>query len=72
MRTENRLRKGHKTRVKLAMISLGLIVSALAAIMLLYLGGLFISCGSNPDFLSIDSCLDSGGRWNYETTTCER
>lgn len=22
--------------------------------------------------LKIDSCLDSGGRWNYETTTCEK
>jgi hypothetical protein len=53
------------------MISLGLIVSPLAAIILLYLGALFISCGGNPDFLSIDSCLDSGGRWNYETRTCE-
>jgi len=22
-------------------------------------------------FLKIDSCLDSGGRWNYDTGTCE-
>lgn len=22
-------------------------------------------------FLSVDSCLDSGGRWNYETKICE-
>lgn len=22
-------------------------------------------------FLEIDSCLDSGGRWNYETNQCE-
>jgi len=22
-------------------------------------------------FLEIDSCLDRGGRWNYETGTCE-
>ena len=21
--------------------------------------------------LEIDDCLDSGGRWNYETATCE-
>jgi hypothetical protein len=24
------------------------------------------------DFMLIDACLDSGGRWNYETRTCER
>jgi len=23
------------------------------------------------EFLEIDSCLDRGGRWNYETGTCE-
>jgi hypothetical protein len=22
--------------------------------------------------LKIDSCLDSGGRWNYELTICQR
>jgi hypothetical protein len=22
--------------------------------------------------LAIDSCLDSGGRWNYEKSVCER
>ena len=22
-------------------------------------------------FLKIDSCLDRGGRWNYDTATCE-
>jgi len=23
------------------------------------------------DFLKIDRCLDSGGKWNYETKVCE-
>ena len=23
------------------------------------------------DFLKIDSCLDSGGKWNHETKVCE-
>jgi len=27
--------------------------------------------GGNPDFLKIDSCLDSGGRWNYQENICE-
>jgi hypothetical protein len=22
-------------------------------------------------FFKVDSCLDSGGRWNYETNECE-
>jgi hypothetical protein len=33
---------------------------------------LFVAHGGSRDFLSIDSCLDTGGRWNYETRTCER
>jgi len=27
--------------------------------------------GFSPHFLDIDSCLDSGGRWNEETKACE-
>lgn len=23
------------------------------------------------DFFKIDNCLDSGGKWNYETKVCE-
>lgn len=37
----------------------------------LYFGALFVVLGGNPDFLDIDSCLDSGGIWNYTTKTCE-
>jgi hypothetical protein len=37
----------------------------------LYWGGLFAVHGGNPDFLDIDSCLDDGGVWNYETRRCE-
>ncbi len=36
-----------------------------------YWGGLFAALGGNPDFLDIDSCLDDGGMWNYETRACE-
>ncbi len=25
----------------------------------------------NSDFLTIDGCLDAGGRWNYEIRRCE-
>lgn len=32
--------------------------------------GLFIASDYNIDFLSIDTCLDHGGRWNYEDRVC--
>jgi len=38
----------------------------------IYFAFLFIAHGGNRNFLSIDACLDGGGRWNYETRTCER
>lgn len=43
----------------------------LALIPLTYIGGLFVAHGFNRDFLSIDSCLDSGGVWNYSLRRCE-
>jgi len=39
--------------------------------MVLYIAFLFIAHGGNRDFLSIDSCLDRGGRWHYEKRVCE-
>ena len=47
-----------------------IVTMALAAMLLvplaLYLGLLFLAHDCNPDFLKIDSCLDAGGRWDYE------
>jgi hypothetical protein len=57
--------------MKFSIRLLALIASSLATIVLVYLGVLFIAHRGNPDSLSIDSCLDSGGRWNYETRICE-
>ena len=37
----------------------------------LYVGVLFMLHDFNPDFLGIDSCLDGGGRWDYEKRTCD-
>lgn len=31
----------------------------------------FVVYGFDVDFRSIDSCLDRGGRWNYEISVCE-
>lgn len=47
-------------------IALALLAAAVA-----YYGLLFAMHGGNPDFLSIDRCLDAGGRWNYERHLCE-
>ena len=40
------------------------------ALVLLYLGFLFLAHDFNPHFLDIDRCLDSGGMWNYEENIC--
>jgi len=44
----------------------------LALILIICFGGLLIAHRGNRDFLVIDSCLDSGGKWNYASRTCER
>ena len=51
----------------LFVLSLGLVA---AAISLLYLGLLFAAHGFSRDFLDIDSCLDSGGVWDYSNRCC--
>ena len=43
---------------------------------ILMTGGYFFTLyaihGFNPDFLAIDQCLESGGKWNYEHRQCEK
>jgi len=52
---------------------LAVIVGVFALVVtVLCLGFLFVLNDYDPDFLSIDNCLDGGGRWNYESRTCER
>jgi hypothetical protein len=36
-----------------------------------YTTALWVVHDFNPDFREIDSCLDGGGRWNYESAECE-
>jgi hypothetical protein len=55
-------------RVCLAIVA---IFGGIALLEVLYWGGLFVVHGGNPDFLDIDSCLDSGGMWNYAARTCD-
>lgn len=37
-----------------------------------YFFSLWAVHGFNPDFLLINKCIESGGRWNYERRECER
>ena len=48
------------------------IAGAIAFCAVLYFALLFVAHDFDPDFLSIDRCLDSGGRWNSEGRVCER
>lgn len=41
------------------------IISVVAVLILIAVGIWF------KGYLAVDSCLDSGGRWNYDTKTCE-
>lgn len=42
----------------------------------LIVGGYFFTLyaihGFSPDFLEINKCVESGGRWNYKTRSCEQ
>jgi hypothetical protein len=51
---------------------LGWLLAGVGALILLYYAFLFLAHDGNLDFLRIDSCLDRGGRWNYQSRTCER
>lgn len=31
---------------------------------------LFVAHDFSPDYSEIDSCLDAGGKWDYETRVC--
>jgi len=42
------------------------ITSILVLPLALYFGFLFLAHDCNPDSLKIDSCLDAGGKWDYE------
>jgi hypothetical protein len=52
----------------LRFVAAGVIVSSV--LMLLYVGVLFHLSGYDPDFLTIDSCLDRGGAWDSATSQC--
>jgi len=56
-----------KKKFLIILVSVAAIPLGLA---LLYLGGLLWAHDFNPHFLHIDSCLDSGGRWDYLKNEC--
>jgi len=48
----------------------------LFATAVLLIGGYFFTLyaihGFSPDFLEINKCVESGGRWDYKTRHCEQ
>jgi hypothetical protein len=48
----------------------------LLATAIILIGGYFFTLyaihGFSPDFLAINQCVESGGRWNYKTRQCEQ
>jgi len=50
-----------------AVLSLGCIAS-----LIVYFGLLFMVHDFDPNFLNIDSCLDSGGCWDYVDGICRK
>ena len=48
----------------------------LVATAVLLVGGYFFTLyvihGFSPDFLEINKCVESGGRWNSKTRSCEQ
>ena len=54
---------------------IGLIIAGIAGVFVLvvalYLGLLFVAHDLSPDFLHIDTCLDHGGRWDYDRRVCD-
>lgn len=47
------------------------IVSSFVLLIILYTLFEWVVFGFKLDFFYIDSCLDLGGRWNYELDECE-
>ena len=41
-----------------------------SALMLLYVGALFHVSGYDPNFLTIDTCVDRGGAWDSAAKEC--
>ena len=48
------------------------LVGAVVALALLAVGLWALQFFHIVQFFPIDSCLDSGGRWNYDKDVCER
>lgn len=56
---------------KVFVIIVAVVVSIPILLIAAYNLALWPSTGFNPDYAKIDTCLDLGGRWNYEIRACE-
>jgi len=66
--------KTHKWKWLSAQILLmcgGIFVLFPVLLLISYLIFIWVMHDYNPYFFYIDSCLDLGGRWNYEINDCE-
>ncbi len=63
VRSEGRMKK-------IAIIVTVTVTAILVLPFAIYIGFLFLVHDCNPDFLKIDSCLDAGGKWDYENRVC--
>jgi len=52
--------------------ALFLIAGTAVCLIVGYYFSIYAACGFNPDFLAINACTESGGRWNYESRSCEK
>ncbi len=48
-----------------------LAITSLLMLIIIYNVTIWILLDFNPFFFYIDSCMDLGGRWNYDTNDCE-
>jgi hypothetical protein len=63
----NKMKLRKRTVIIISLSSLALITSPFWGYNIL----LFTLHKLNPDYLEIDSCLDSSEKWNYEEKKCE-
>ena len=61
-----------KKPLKIIALLISIPIAVILLITITYYSFLFVIHDFSGDFLKIDSCLDDGGRWNYDDRNCER
>lgn len=58
--------------IKITAVAIILVLSLPLFLIAAYFFFLFWAHDYDPDFISIDGCMDSGGCWDYEAKMCRR